>query len=135
MHPYIGTPSDGFMMHLCGDNWDKRLKRRYIRLGVKKVDSLNYFHSYTYADRVDFSHLSSHVTPTLQSNADQIAISILPTVDDDVAIRSSICILIARVLYKNVRFFQTSFDGCIDWHIKHEFYEEMSKKSDIVSCN
>ncbi len=74
------------MMH----NWDKRLKRRYIRLGVKKEDSLNYFHSYAYLDRVDFSSFTPRVTPTMQWNADLIANSSLPTVDDDDAIRKSI---------------------------------------------
>ena len=121
------------MMHLCGDNWDKQLKQRYIRVGVKKVQSLNYFHSYAYSDRIDFSNFSSQVIPTRQSDTRQIAISLLPTVDDDMAIRDSICVLISRVLYNNVPFFNMSFDGCIDWHIKHKFYDEMSKKSDIVS--
>ena len=38
---YIGSSGAcGTMMHLCGDNWDKRLNGRYIRLGVKKEDFL-----------------------------------------------------------------------------------------------
>ena len=48
-----------------------------------------------------------------------------------------ICTLLSCVLYKNLPFFNLSFDGVVEWHIKHEFYDEMSTKSDVsyaVAC-
>ena len=34
-----------------------------------------------------------------------------------------------------MEFFKHSFDPVIDWHIKHEFYDEMSTKSTVVSSH
>lgn len=118
-------------MHLCGDNWDKGMKQRHIRVGVKKIESIHYFHSYAVFDRADFTDYSSQVIPTQQCDPDQISISLFPTADDDAAIRDNICVILSRVMYNNLSFFRLSFDGIIDWHIKHEFYE-MSRKSEIV---
>ena len=58
---------------------------------------------------------------------------LLPGSEDDAAIRHNISILISRVLFANLSFFKLSFDGVVKWHIQHEFYEEMSAKSDVVS--
>ncbi len=123
------------MFHLCGDNLDKGIKPRYMRIGTSKPDSIHYFHSYAVADRIDFTTLSDQVIPTLQRNAKQVALSLLPTPEDDLAIRENICILISRILYENMGFFNLCFDGEVDWHIKHQFYDEMSTKSKVVSNN
>ena len=122
------------LYHLCGDNLDKCIKQRYMRVGCKKPDSIHYFHSYAVADRVDFNHLCDQVIPTLQRDAKQLASFLLPTLDDDAALRNNIiCGLMSRILYANMEFFQHSFDGVVDWHIKHEFYDEMSTCSKVVS--
>lgn len=120
-------------VHLCGDNWDKGRKQRHMRVGIEKIESLHYCHSYAVSDRIDFSNLSPQVHPTLQTSSEQIALSLLPNTDDDSEIRDNICTLLSRVLYNNMSFVRLSFDGVVDWHIKHEFYKEMSAKSDIVS--
>ncbi len=54
-----------------------------MRAGVKKPDSIHYFHSYAVADRVDFSTLSDEVIPTHQRDKKQIALSLLPSAEDD----------------------------------------------------
>ncbi len=121
------------MFRICGDNIDKGVKQRYMRVGVKKPDSLHWFHAYAVSDRIDFSNLSEQVIPTSQICPDRIAASLLPSVEDDLAIRRNICTLMSRVLCDNVTFFKASFDGVVDRHIKHDFYDQMSKKSDVVS--
>ena len=49
---------------LCGDNVDKTIKQRHMRLATRKLESIHYFHIYAVADRIDFSHLSKSVIPT-----------------------------------------------------------------------
>ena len=60
---------------------------------------------------------------------------LLPTPEDDMVFRTNICILMSRILYQNMEYFKHSFDPVIDWHIKHEFYDEMSTKSTVVSSH
>ena len=103
-----------------------------MRVETRKPESVHYFHSYAVADRINFSHLSNTVIPTQQSDPKQVAISLLPSPEDNLAIRENICVLMSRVLFNNVAFFKLSFDGVINWHIKHEYYKEMSTKSDVV---
>ena len=62
------------------------------------------------------------------------AFMILLSLEDDSDLEENFKILIARVLCENLPFFKETFDGVLTWHIKHCYYEEMSKKSDIVSC-
>ena len=49
--------------------------------------------------------------------------------------RMNICVLISRVLFKSLPFFILSLDGVVEWHIKHDFYDEMSTKSDVVGVH
>ena len=118
----------------CGDNIDKGMKQRYMRAGVNKPDSVHYFHSYAVADRVDFTSLSDKVIPTLQHDKKQLAMSLLPAPEDDEALRDNIVIQMSRILFENMEFFRLSFDGLIQWHIKLQFYKEMSTRSIVVSC-
>ena len=118
---------------LCGDNIDKGIKQRHMRVDVVKPDSIHYFHSYAVADRVDVSKFSEHIIPTQQTDPRQVALSLLPSPEDDAAIRNSISVLISLVLFTNLPFFKLTFDGVVTWHIQHEFYEDMSTKSDVVS--
>ena len=49
-------------------------------------------------------------------------------------VRIIISILISRVLFENVKYFNLTFDGVIKWHIGHDYWEEMSFKSVVVSA-
>ena len=52
-----------------------------------------------------------------------------PTLDDDAALCNNIYVLMST----NMEFFQHSFDGVVDLHIKHEFYDDMSMCSKVAS--
>lgn len=105
-----------------------------MRVGDNKPKSINYFHSYAIADRIDFTSLSNKVIPTHQRDVKQLALFLLPNPEDYVALRNNIITLISRILFENLGFFKLTFDGVVDWHIKHDFYKEMSAKSVMVSC-
>lgn len=42
-------------------------------------------------------------------------------------------IFLSRVLCTHIPFFKLSFDGVIDWHIEHKYYQYMCTKSVVVS--
>ena len=123
------------MFHVIGDNVDEGVKQQYMRSDIRKPDSIHYFHSLAVGDRVDFSSLSEQTIPTKQTDPKQVALSLLPSTEDDSAMRDNICVFISRVLCKSLPFFSLSFDGVVEWHIKHDFYEEMSTKSEVVSVH
>lgn len=123
------------MYRLCGDNIDKTVKQRYVRTDTTATGSIHHFHSYAVLDRIDFHGMSETIPATGVTDPHQLALSLLPSPEDDVAMRNNISILISRVLVNNLDFFNLSFDRVVDWHIKHEFFEEMSKKSDVVCTN
>jgi len=118
---------------LCGDNIDKTSKRRYLRTDSNATaTSLHYFHFYAVKDRIDCSDLGEKA---ILCDADQLqlVLSLLPSPEDDMAIKSNICVLISRILYNNLDFMKVAFDGIVEWHIEHSFYK-MSKKCDVGSC-
>ena len=120
---------------LCGDNIDKIIRRRYLRIdSIATATSLHYFHFYAVKDRIDFSDLGEKAILCDGADQLQLALSLLPSPEDDMAIWRNICVLISRILYNNLGFFKVHFDGIVEWHIEHLFYQEMSKKSDVVSC-
>lgn len=106
-----------------------------MRVGDSKDQDKHYFHSYAVADRIDFSMLSDKHVPASIKDQRQIALSLLPTLEDDMNVRNNICTLIARALFENMKFFTMTFDGVVNWHIKHKWHEEMSKKSVVVSAS
>ena len=117
---------------LYGDNTDKIVHQRYMRSDIHGTISLHYFHSYAIADRIDFSGLSEE-TQSLNLDNEALAFMLLPSLEDEEALRKNFKILIARCLYDNVPFFKTTFDGVVNWHIQHCYSDEMSKKSVTVS--
>ena len=42
--------------------------------------------------------------------------------------------LFIRILVKHIPFMKVAFADVVEWHIHHEFYEEMGKKSNVVKC-
>ena len=121
------------LFHICGDNIDHTVKQRYMRVGKARPEEIHYFHSCAVSDRIDFSGLSEKVVPTLAQDPEQVALSLLPTPEDDEAIRSNMCTLMSRIIYENMDFARFTFDGVVNWHITHDFYKEMSRKSVVVS--
>ncbi len=119
---------------LCGDNIDITVKPRFMRTDKHKTTSLHYFHSYAVQNRIDFSDLSETVPMALVVDVHQLAASLLPTPDDDVALRNNIAVLVSRILVTNIDFFKFAFDGVVEWHIRHEFSKEMSAQSQVVGA-
>lgn len=119
---------------LCGDNIDKRICRRHLR-SDRRNQSVHYFHAYAVENRIDVSELSDismHISET--TTLENAVSSVLPTAGDNTRLRENIAILISRVLFQHLDFFNFSFDGVIQWHITHKYYTEMSCKSVVVCC-
>ena len=121
------------MYHFCSDNIDKTVKQCYMRSDAYKTGSIHYFHSYAVADRIDFSSLPETTPPLPSVDVLQLATSLLPSPEDDVALRKNVATLVSCILFGSIDFFKLTFDDVVEWHIKHEFYEQMSRKSDVVS--
>ena len=114
---------------LVGDNVDKNIKPQDMRID-NQTKSLHYFHLYDVRDRIDLTEYGDEEpTPDISSVSVD---SILPSAEDDLAMRTNFSILIARVLRKHMPFFK-EFGVGLERHIRHEFYEEMSAKSEVVS--
>lgn len=114
---------------LVGDNIDKHIKPRDMREDAQ-AQSLHYFNSYAVKDRLSIEGLED--SPCLPDFASFDMKRILTTSKDHEAIKSNFCILVGRVLKKHFKFFSTFATGVVK-HTKHKHYEEMSKKSEVVS--
>lgn len=62
----------------------------------------------------------------------QFAASLLPSSHDELVIRKNFAILVLCVLVSNIALFKLAFDDIVEWHMKHNFYEEMSRKSTVI---
>ena len=114
---------------IVGDNIDKYVKPREMRFDAQ-AKSLNYFNSYAVKGRVDVSYLEDR--PCLPDFSGFKATSLLPTKSDDQSLKSNFVVTIARVLKKHCPFFK-KFGSAVQRHIKHQYYSEMSQKSEVVS--
>ena len=84
---------------LCGD---KIIRRRSLRTDSNATaTSLLYFHFYTVKDRI---HLGEKAIVCDGADQLQLALSLLPSPEDDVALRRNICVLISWILYNNLGF-------------------------------
>ncbi len=92
--------------------------------------SLHYFHSYAVRDRINTENFDDMPSaPDIsQVNLDLI----LPTTHDVHDMYSNMSVLIARVLKKYMPFFK-KYGSAVGRHIMHQYSEEMSKKSCVVS--
>ena len=99
---------------LCGD---KIIRCRYLRTDSNgSATSLHYFYFYTVKDRIDFGDLGEKAIQCDGADQLQLALSLLPSLEDDMAIRRNIYILISRIFYNNLGFIKVAFDGVLDWH-------------------
>lgn len=126
-----GSPKLGFK--LVGDNLDKSVKSRYLRLEGPRNKSLHCFNSFAVQNRIDFSHLPDALPSSGSNRPLQLASALLPSSEDDKALRRNFVVLISRILATHIPFFKFSFDDVVEWHIEHMYYEQMSSKSVVVS--
>ena len=118
------------MYLLVGDNIDKTMKPRNMT-GEHQTRSLHYFHVYALRDRIDLSDFSSEVpTPDISKmNMEDL----LPSTDDHLMLHENMAILMGRILHKYMPFIK-KFGTGLGRHIFHEHYEDLSTKSEVVSC-
>ena len=72
---------------LCGDNIiDKTIRPRYMRCDSGKTNSIHLFHVYAVSDRINVNTLTECTFPFPSISEDQLAVSLLPSIDDDYAL-------------------------------------------------
>ena len=118
---------------LVGDNIDKNIQKRHLRLD-RRNQSIHHFHAYAVENRIDVSEYSDKTIKISDvTDIDHAAASLLPKCIDDVILKDNIAVLVSRILFKYLDYFNLSFDKVIEWHISHKHYSEMSAKSTVVS--
>lgn len=116
---------------LVGDNIDKNVKPREMRAD-NQTRSLHYFHTYGVRDRIDLSAFSSEIkVPDVSSIQLE---NFLPSSRDEKIMKKNFGVIIGRILVKFVPFFK-KFGKGLERHIQHEYSEEMSRKSEVVSLS
>ena len=117
---------------LMGDNLDTNVKPRYKRtdhLG----ESLHYFHCLAIKDRISlFSQLAITPQHTCINRPQEMALQLLPTTESDSDLIDVMTMVISRVLATHLSYFQFSCSDVVTWHKDHQYYKEMSTKSDVV---
>lgn len=115
---------------IVGDNIDKSIKPRYQRIGTGNRQ-LHYFHFFAASDRVGVNELTTPpMPPTI--TPEMCASSLLPSPTDDRAIHQNITTLVSRILATHLETLGFDCTRLAEWHIHHEYEEEMAKKSEVV---
>ena len=115
-------------MKVVGDNVDKNLRPRHQTI-EKQTQSLHYFNRFACLDRVDLSGLSD-LSPTVDIKSIDIKV-VLPSDEDVEQLLSNFAVIATTILVEHVPAL-AKFAGITTDHIKHERYEEISKKSKVV---
>ena len=115
---------------IVGDSIDKTIHPRRQRFD-QQTKSLHYFNIVAVRDRVDFSNFSDVNPNTIHSQAYKVE-ALLPTEDDLRAIRVNFSVLVSRVLVQYVPGLK-QLEPAVQKHIKHQYHEEMSQCSEVVS--
>ena len=121
-----------FGYKIVGDNIDKNVRPRYTRQHSKTL-SMHCYHSYAVRDRVNISGLSDEV-PNLQ-RVPLLSVpvtDILPSQTDEISIKHNFAILVSRQLVEHMKHFKENYSDVVQKHLVHDYYEEMSQKSEIV---
>jgi len=61
-----------------------------------------------------------------------MALQLLPSVENDSTLTDIMVTIVSRVLTTYLPYFAFSCSDIVNWHIDHEYYEEMSTKSHVV---
>ena len=130
--PSLETQLCHLSYKIVGDNIDKTVRPRFMRMKQHRTQSLHFFHSYAIRDRIDTSGLLDVHPQTCLPSPRQLAESLLPQVEDDYTIMSNFSVLISRVLTEHLQFFKTSFSDVVQHYITHDYDREMSLKSEVV---
>ena len=126
--PAVQEASGKHGVKLVGDNIDKNVRPRHQTI-EKRTQSLHYFNSYACLDRIDLSGLSDD-TPSVDIRSLDIK-TVLPSSEDVDQLLSNFAVIAIRILVKHVPAL-AKFSGISTDHIKHQHYQEMSKRSKVV---
>ena len=91
----------------------------------------HYFHSFAVKDRVNLQNVSD-TPPTNLPEISEALEMLLPTERDDAVIRDEFALLVAQMMCDNIQYFKENY-GDIQQHIPHQYEQEMSSKSEVVS--
>ena len=117
---------------IVGDNLDKNISRRHQRID-RKTRSFHFFNSFAVKDRIDLSSCPQCPNPFYSKPISQLPIdTLLPSVPDDEALIANLSTIASRVLVDEFSFFCDTFKDVVN-HIQHDYYTEMSQKSETVS--
>ena len=98
---------------------------------------LNYFHVYAVNIRGFIPDNSSAIQARAPPSYGKLLClelqDILPTRSDKQQLLEHYNIQFARVICESVPFFKKNFSDCVPHHIKHDYSEQMSQKSEVVS--
>ena len=114
------------------DNVDVTVKARYIRTDGTNNQDLHLCHCICVLNRINLSNLSINLPDSCLDSPDRIATQILPSSDDDKLLLSNFEMLVSRVLATHIPFMHLMFSDVIVWHLKHQYYDEMCWKSEVV---
>lgn len=85
-------------------------------------------------DRVNLSHLPIVKCDSCLNSAGKMALYLLPSKEaDDLLLTDHLAMLICRIIVANMPYFSFAFSDVVQWHLEHEYYKEMSMKSEAVS--
>lgn len=118
---------------LAFDNIDFGVKARYMRADKHRNQSLHCVNIMAVQNRIDHSEYPDVHPATCLDHPKRRATVLLPSKQDDAALRSNIAVLVSRVLADHMPFFQLTFRDVVEWHIKHRYYSAMSSKSVVVT--
>lgn len=122
---YYDLPS----FKVVGDNIDKEVKTRDMRSDHQNK-SFHHFHACAVRDRVNMGEFSESVAAP---DPTSVQFDLLfPSKQDENNLHGNMEVLVARTLKKYVPFFKKYGKG-VERHIAHQFCQEMSQKSTIVS--
>ena len=114
---------------LVGDNIDKTVTARHMTMDHQS-QSLHYFHCYAALDRIYFHDLDNS-SPI--GSVDTLPLeTFFPSMEDCDALRNNYVVLLAREIVDKVPHFEVFADS-VPEHIVHQYTEELSCKSSIVS--
>lgn len=118
---------------LMGDNLDTNVKSRYRRIDGHHGESLHYFHSLAIKDRISqLSELEIAPYHICLNSPTTMASELLPSVNNDLSLMNVMVTIVSRVLTTYLPYFAFSCTDIVTWHIEHEYYKEMSTKSNVV---
>jgi len=115
------------------DNIGMSVKTHFMRLGKYHIQSLHYVNSYAVQSRSDLSQFPGIHPDFCMNCPTENAKLLLPLSEDDRSLRKLFITHVSRILTTHMKLFKFSFDDVVDWHVKHQYYTEMSTKSKVVS--